>query len=89
MDIPSRFFDGAVVEDVLIAGNVGMKFLGDSNVFGGAQIRGLLISDDALESIPENLFKTLNGLERLYLTAPFTSLTSAAFSGLGSTLQSL
>jgi hypothetical protein len=89
VDIPSRLFDGAVVEDVVIADNVGMKFLGDSNVFGGAQIRGLSIRDVGLESIPENLFKNLNGLERLYLTANFTSLTSAAFSGLGSTLKSL
>ena len=89
MELPSRIFSGAVVQDIVIADNVELKFLGDANVFGDAQVNGLFIRDSALEVVPDNLFTNAIGLERLNLVAPLKSLSSKPFSFLGESLKTM
>jgi hypothetical protein len=89
VDIPSKVFEGAIVRDIIIADNVALNLLGDANVFGGVQTNGIFIRDDVMESFPDLLLSNVIGLERLQLQAPYKSISSELFKGLGESLQFL
>jgi hypothetical protein len=82
VELPSQMFSGAVVQDFTLVNNFAVKFAGDANVFGEAEIKRIAFHDGSIKSVPELLFSNVRGLEHLQVIAPVKSLSPKLFSGL-------
>jgi hypothetical protein len=65
--------------------NIELSFPQSGSVFDGAKSKLIFIRDNVLTSLPDSLsFDKTIGLERLYVSLPFSSLDSASFKNLDS-----
>ncbi len=87
MELPSNLFNGASIENIIVAYNVELKFPED--VFNGLKSTLISISDDNLNALPEALFAKVSGLERISIQIPLKTIPAKLFAGLGNTLRDL
>ncbi len=89
LEIPSNLFNGAFVENVIVAQNAVLKLPEDASLFNGLNAQSILFWDFDREFLPESLFANVTGLERLQISIPFKSIPAKLFDGLGDSLLSL
>jgi hypothetical protein len=84
--IPAELFSKAVVESIFLVDNIELSFPQKSgSVFDGTKSKLISIRDNVLTSLPDSLsFDKTIGLERLYVSLPFSSLDSGSFKSLDS-----
>jgi hypothetical protein len=89
VELPSNLFNGASIDNVIVAYNVELKLPQDASIFHGLKATSILLSDSNLNSLPEALFAKISGLETLHIQAPLKTIPAKVFAGLGESLRSL